>query len=248
MIRAVLFDFGETLITFGKVNTTRLFCEGARASYDFLKKQGQPVGNFTVYFWQNLIRIRIEHLLSNIIGRDFDTLALLKKVGEKKGIHLAIQQWEELAWLWYEPLSRVASVEPKIKETLAALKGLGLALGIVSNTFINCTCLERHLRQVGILDFFTVRLYSYEFAFRKPNIKIFETAAERIAQAPSNILYVGDRIDNDIEPALKVGMHAALKEAYTNNSRAVSKNVPKIKHLSELPQLIQKINASLSPV
>jgi len=246
-IRAVLFDFGETLVTFGKVNTTHLFHEGARSSYNFLKRQGQTVGNFTLYFWQNLMRIHINHLISNITGRDFDASALLEKVGKKKGVSLTSQQWQELAWLWYEPISNSASVEPDIKQTLTALKKLGLTLGIVSNTFINRSSLERQLQQYGILDFFSVRLYSYEFAFRKPNTKIFELAAERIAQAPENILHVGDRIDNDVVPALKVGMHVALKEAYTNTGRVAPKNVLKIRRLSELPQIIQKINTGISP-
>ena len=157
------------------------------------------------------------------------------------------QQWQELAWLWYEPISNSASVEPDIKQTLTALKKLGLTLGIVSNTFINRSSLERQLEQYGILDFFSVRLYSYEFAFRKPNTKIFELAAERIAQAPENILHVGDRIDNDVVPALKVGMHVVLKEAYTNSGRVAPKNVLKIRRLSELPQIIQKINTGIPP-
>ena len=121
-IKAVLFDFGDTLLNFGKVNTTRIFRQGARLSYDFLKKQGQLVGNFEYYCWRNLLALRTRRWLSNLTGRDFDALALLKKVGTKKGIRLDQKQWEHLAWLWYEPLSRIAQAEPDIVETLTALK------------------------------------------------------------------------------------------------------------------------------
>ena len=48
-IKAVLFDLGETLLNFGKVKTTRLFRQGAKLSYDFLKSSGQPVGGFEYY-------------------------------------------------------------------------------------------------------------------------------------------------------------------------------------------------------
>jgi len=140
----------------------------------------------------------------------------------------------------------VAKAEPKIKETLTALKNSGLKLGIVSNTFVNGCSLEKHLEQEGILDFFTVRVYSYEFNFRKPDTRIFKIAAERIGETVENILYVGDRIDKDIRPAIRSGMQAVLKNAYTNNGKKIPKGAWKINQLSELPGLIEKINATYS--
>jgi len=241
-IKAVLFDFGETLLTFGKVKTMRLFRQGARLSYDFLKQQGQPVGNFTFYFWRNLMRIRVRYWLSNLTGRDFDTLLLLKKVGTKSGIKLTPQQWQHLAWLWYEPLGRMAQAESNIVETLTALKKSGLKLGIVSNTFVNRCCLEKNLEQFGILDFFDVRVYSYEVNFRKPDTRIFRTAAERIDEALENILFVGDRIYEDVEAAAKIGMYAVLKVGPANTGQKIPKGAWKIDRLAELPSLIEKIN------
>jgi len=241
-IKAVLFDLGETLLNFGKVNTTRLFQQSARLSYDFLKAAGQPVGNFNYYCWRNLIHLRIRHWLSSVVGRDFDVLSLLKKVGAKKGIKLHEQQWQHLAWLWYEPLSEVSRSEPGIVETLTKLKESGLKLGIVSNTFITGSSLDKHLEQLGILDFFTVRLYSCEFDFRKPDTRIFKVAAERIGEMLDNILFVGDRIDKDINAAVKTGMQAVLKKAYTNIGKKIPKGVWKINQLCELPGLIEQIN------
>lgn len=245
-IKAVLFDLGDTLLNFGQVNTTRLFRQGAISSYDFLKNSGQPVGGFNYYYWRNLIALRIRHWLSNITGRDFDTLALLRKVGTKKGVKLNPEQWRHLAWLWYEPLSKVGQAEPNTKETLAALKNSGLKLGIVSNTFVNGCSLDEHLKQLGILDFFTVRVYSYEFNFRKPNTQIFKVAAKKIGETLENILYVGDRIDKDIKPAVKTGMQAVLKAAYTNAGKKTPRGAWKINRLCELPGLIEKINAEAS--
>ncbi len=241
-IKAVLFDLGETLLNFGKVNTTRLFQQGARLSYDFLKSCGQPVGSFRYYCWRNLISLRIRHWFSNITQNDFNSLVLLRGIGTKKGIRLDKQQWRQFAWLWYEPLSKVGWVEPKIKETLAAFEKLGLKLGIVSNTFITGGSLDKHLKQLGILDFFPVRVYSYKFDFRKPDARIFKVAADRIGEMLENIMFVGDRINTDIKPAIKNGMQAVLKEAYTNIGKETPKGAWKISHLSELPGLVEKIN------
>ena len=244
-IKAVLFDLGETLLDFGKVKATRLFREGARLSYDFLKSCGQPVGNFEYYCWSNLIALRFRHLISNITKKDINSSALLRGLGTKKGIKLDTQQWRHFAWLWYEPLSKITTTDPKIKETLISLKGLGLKLGILSNTFVNAHSLEKHLKQLGLLDFFTVRMYSYEFDFRKPDARIFKIAAERIGEAAENILYIGDRIDKDIKPALKMDMRPVLKAAYTNAGKKLPNGAWKITQISELPALIKKINAGI---
>lgn len=241
-IKAVLFDLGETLLNFGRFSATGLFHQGARLSYDFLKSCGQPAGNFHYYCWRNLIFLRIREWISNITKKDFNSLVLLRGFGTQKGIKLDKQQWQHFAWLWYEPLSKVGRTEPKIKETLTALKNLGLKLGIVSNTFITSSSLERHLEQLGILDFFSVRMYSYEFDFRKPDVRIFKVAAERIGEMLENIMFVGDRINTDIEPAVKTGMQAVLKEAYTNTGKKMPEGVLKISRLAELPGLIEKIN------
>lgn len=242
IIKAVLFDLGETLLTFGKVDKARIYQQGAESTYYFLKKQGQPVGSFKYYYWRNLVLLRIKHWLSFITGRDFDALALLKKTGTKKGIKLTDQQWQHLVWLWYEPLSKVAKAELKTKDTLTALTKLGLKLGIVSNTFVNACSLDKHLKQLGLLNFFPVRLYSYKFDFRKPDARIFRAAADKIGEMFENILFVGDQIDKDIKAAMKIGMHAVLKAAYTNTGKKIPNGVIKITQLAELPALIEKIN------
>jgi len=238
-----LFDLGETLLNFGRFSATKVFREGARLSYEFLKSCGQPVGNFEYYCWSNLIVLRIRHLISHITENDFNSLALLRGIGMRRGVRLDKEKWEHFAWLWYEPLSRIATIEPTIKETLTALKNSGLKLGIVSNTFVSGNSLEQHMEQVGILDFFTVRVYSYEFEFRKPDARIFRAAAEKIGEAAEHIMFVGDRIDKDIIPALKLGMKPVLKAAYTNAGKKPPEGAFKITHVSELPALIQEINA-----
>jgi len=243
-IKAVLFDLGDTLLNFGRFETSHIFWQGARSSYDYLESLGQPVGNFKYHSWRSLIYLYVRRWLWNMMGRDFDTLALLKKVGTKKGIKLDEQQWRHLAWLWYEPLGKIAKIEPGIKETLSELKKKGLKLGVLSNTCVNACSLEKHLQDMGILDIFTVRLYSYEFDFRKPDIRIFKAAAEKIGEIAENVMYVGDRINVDIKPALKSGMRAVLKAAYTNNGKKIPQQAWKINQISELPGLIDKINGS----
>ena len=242
-IKAVIFDLGETILNFGKINHVRLFRQGARLSYDYLKSHDQPVGNFGIYFWRNLFIIRFRTLISAITGKDINSTAFLRARGLKKGIHLNSEQWRHFSWLWYEPLSKEANVEPDIKQTLAKLKNANLKLGILSNTFVSKYSIEKQLDEIGILDYFSVRMYSYEFDFRKPDLRIFKIAAERIGEPIKNIMYIGDRIDKDAKPTLELGMKSVIKTAYTNTNKSIPKDSLKINKLSELPELIEKINS-----
>jgi putative hydrolase of the HAD superfamily len=245
-IRAVLFDLGDTILNFGKVSTMKAFQEGAKRSHAFLKEHGQPISNFPWYFVRNLIRLRTRYLLSNVLRRDFDSMEVFRAVGARQGIDLSQEQWEQFAWLWYEPLGRRAEVEDNLPHTLAILRQMGCKLGIVSNTFVSRSSLERQLRELGLLDFFAVQLYSYEFRIRKPNTEIFQIAADRIGEPLANIVFVGDRIDNDILPALDSGMKAVLKDAYTNAGKPTPPGAWRIERLTELPAVIEKINTGVA--
>ena len=243
-IRAVLFDLGDTLLEFGRVNKTKAFLAGTKSTHAFLKTHGQPVSCFPWYFLRNLVRLRTKYLIANLTHQDFDSLEVLQKVGARLGVKLSQEQWEQFAWLWYEPLGRCARTEEDLARTLDRLKRMGLKLGIVSNTFVNRASLERQLRELGLLEFFGVQLYSYEFHVRKPSPEIFRIAAAKIEEPPERILFVGDRIDNDIRPALASGMRAALKEAYTNEGRKAPDATIRIRRLAELPALIERTNAA----
>jgi len=242
-IKAVLFDVGDTLLNFGRVQTMKVFRQGARLTYDYLKNLGQPVGGFSWYCLRNLVAVRLRCLWADVTGRDFDALSLLRRSGAKHGYKLTEDQWREIGWLWYKPLGGLAKIEPDIKDILSKLQRMGLKLGIVSNTFISAGSLDRHLAQLGLLDFFPCRLYSYQFEFRKPDRRIFKAAAASIGEPAESILFVGDRIDKDIRPALEIGMSAALKAAYTNAGKKAPQSVWRISRIAELPELISSIGS-----
>ena len=246
-IRAVLFDLGETLLDFGRLSTTRVFREGARVSHAYLRSLGQRVGPFEWYCWKNLFILRLRVLVSSITGNDFDAFALLQRIGRRRGIMLTDEQWREFAWRWYEPLGRIGRVQDDTPPALAALRDAGLKLGIVSNTFVNRESLERHMEQFRILEYFPVRVFSYEHSRRKPYPGIFERAAELIGEPFERIAFVGDRIDKDIRPALKFGMTAILKAAYTNAGKSPPRGAHRITHLGDLPALIEELNVAAVP-
>ncbi|MDE5862820.1 MAG: HAD family hydrolase [Lachnospiraceae bacterium] len=76
-------------------------------------------------------------------------------------------------------------------------------LGILANQ--PSGTLER-LKSDGIFTFFDICLLSETEDLYKPDVAFFEYAVKKADCIPSKIAMVGDRLDNDIMPAKKLGM------------------------------------------
>jgi putative hydrolase of the HAD superfamily len=240
-IEAVIFDLGETLLNFGRLDRAVLFDKALRRSYNYLKEQSQPVGSFRMYRLIHMWGIRWHLLRSWITGDDFDSLELLKAYGQKRDFHLDPSQWEELNWRWYQGLSEVGQVEPETAHALKELGDMGLKVGLLSNTFVHKCCLERHLENEELLQFLPERFYSYDFGYRKPDVRIFQEVAQKMNIAAERTIYVGDRVDNDVKGALAAGMLPVLKKAYTNENTKIPEDTQQISTIADLPDLIRRI-------
>lgn len=76
-------------------------------------------------------------------------------------------------------------------------------IGIIANQALGTV--ER-LQQHGILQFIDLVIASAEEGVAKPDPRIFQISLERSGCKPENAVMIGDRIDNDIEPAKRMGM------------------------------------------
>jgi HAD superfamily hydrolase (TIGR01509 family) len=89
---------------------------------------------------------------------------------------------------------------PDALPCLGRLRASGLRVGAVGNTpAITEELLRPHVDFVGS---------SGRWGVEKPAAAFFERVAAEAAAAPDQLAYVGDRIDNDVEPALAAGMTA----------------------------------------
>jgi len=148
-IKGILFDLGDTLLDFGPVDTLKLFAEGARQAYAYLQELGQPVPAFAKFHRRQLRAVQWHLLKSHITRRDFNSLDVLGRTSRAMGHDLSPEQVEELAWLWYEPLSRCVTVEDCTVEMLEGFRRDDLSLAVVSNTFVPGPVLDRHMDQLG---------------------------------------------------------------------------------------------------
>jgi HAD superfamily hydrolase (TIGR01549 family) len=242
-VEAVLFDLGQTLLEFSKLCAWPLFATAAKDSYQWLRNYSQPVPAFWRYKLKHIVGLYLHLGISHLTGKDFDSLALLKIYGRRYRFTLNDEQYRELNWVWYAPLSKQAYMESDLPRTLDTLRAMGLKMGIVSNTFVNQDSLQRHLAQAGLMEFFPVQLYSCQYPWRKPDARIFHAAAEQLGVAPEKIVFVGDRVDTDIKGALAAGMIPVFKRMAINRDKKVPPGVITINRLSELPALVQKLKS-----
>jgi HAD superfamily hydrolase (TIGR01549 family) len=246
MLRAVLFDFGDTLIDFEPLDTRAVFRVSARNTYAYLCKQGHPLPPFEQYCRSQFRAVRWRYLWAKLRGRDFNTLDLLRGFLQKTP-HPAGQPQHgpseeavvhELAWLWYMPLTEHSEPERGAAEALAELRRRGLKLGLISNTFVPGSVLDRHLAMHGLLEFFPVRVYSSEVGYRKPDRRIFEMALERMGAHASESAFVGDLVKTDIVGARRVGMRTVLKQPWSCAGAAHPVADVVIRRLAELPGVL----------
>ena len=77
-------------------------------------------------------------------------------------------------------------------------------IGIIANQSLGT---EERLKQHGVLQYIDLVIASAEEGVSKPDEKIFQIAFERSKCRPCDAVMIGDRIDNDIIPAKRLGMH-----------------------------------------
>jgi putative hydrolase of the HAD superfamily len=241
-IKAVLFDLGDTLLNYGKIDPHEPFFKAAARTWHWLKERGQVSGFQWLYTFRSLLAIHSRIVWSHFTGHDFDSMQVLKNLARQMGHNLTDQQYEDLVWMWYEPLAEMVTIEHDIHQTLTTLRSRGLKLAIVSNTFVSAAVLNRHLRQLDMFKYFDFIYYSYLFNKRKPNPEMFLAAAKQLNLPPNEIIYVGDRIDNDVNGSLGAGMIPVLKRTHLNAKQKTPPGVTTISTISELPAVIEKIN------
>jgi len=95
---------------------------------------------------------------------------------------------------------------PGAREALGALAQRGIALGVVSNSSFRGAVIQHELTKHGLGALLSVVVASADYAVRKPNPLLFETAASLLHLPPQDIWFVGDRHDTDVTGARASGM------------------------------------------
>jgi putative hydrolase of the HAD superfamily len=201
VLRAVLFDWGDTLMQFAY--DPALFEAGQRAGFEAIGHGEQPETDaiaarfreqYEPMFWLpgTLEEIEYPGIVRELLGQ-FG----IEVSDEELGRFL---EAEHAAW---EPSRVLGSTTHALLE---ALRARGLRIGLVSNAFDPGWLLHRDLEQMGIAQRIDFAVFSSEVGKRKPHPAIFERALEALGVAPDEAIFVGDRLYEDVRGAGELGM------------------------------------------
>jgi len=116
---------------------------------------------------------------------------------------------------------------------LQARRDAGLRLGVISNYE---AWLEDLLLDLELTSLLSVRVVSGIEGVEKPDPAIFHLALQRVGLPASDVVYVGDVPDFDIDPAAAVGMFPVLID---RQGRHPGFTGPRVSDLRELPALLE---------
>ena len=93
-------------------------------------------------------------------------------------------------------------------------------IGIIANQKLGS---EQRLEKLGLLKHIDLVIASAEEGIAKPDLRIFQIALERADCKPEEAVMVGDRLDNDIAPANKIGMKTVwIKQGFGGLSETIT--------------------------
>jgi putative hydrolase of the HAD superfamily len=148
----------------------------------------------------------------------------------------------ELAEHFHAATVDLVSVYDDSLETLAALKGRGLKLGLISNTVWPGELHTRDLRRSGLDEFFDALTYSSEQPHTKPHPSIFWETLRRLGDIrPEEAAHVGDRIIDDVLGAQRAGMKGILKAHPRRVAVEGIRPDARVERLSELPVVLSRL-------
>lgn len=180
MIEAVLFDWNGTLSEF--TWDDELLAAGHRAAL------GRDDPDFTSRYREHVFPA---------VGRPY--AELLRELGVEDPD--AFIDAEHEAW---RPAHRVLA---SAQALLESLRSRGLKTGLVANSWPDpARLLRRDVEEAGLATLLDVIVFSEDVGAMKPDPAIFLAATGALGVQPEAAMYVGDRLETDVQGAANLGM------------------------------------------
>jgi len=203
--RAVLFDFGGTLYDYATLEPGDRECLVALARWAGVDAEEAEIRRahrqaMRQVFYAYLPRRFYLHrdLFRDAVVGMLDTFGVAPDPAH-------LERYRQLQW---ELHRRDFVLRDGVIETLQALRGRGLHVGMVSN--IDDDQLEHLLDVAGLRDHFDSLLSSESVGACKPEPAIYAEALRRAGCAPAEAVFVGDTLAQDIAGANRMGLRSVL--------------------------------------
>ena len=209
-VSGVLFDYGNTLITFER--PAAALGEGYRAIATRLRAAGLDPPSPEILLRDVHDRVErevIAHVRSGSL-EEIDLVDAARRAYADLGLAPDPGVLDEILHLEQESWWQGVAVDPQAIPTLDELRGRGLRVGLCSNAPYRVRSMHEQLDHFGIAAHLDSVTFSAEVGWRKPSPRIFEAALGALGARAEATVMIGDSIDDDIGGARAAGMLAVL--------------------------------------
>jgi putative hydrolase of the HAD superfamily len=238
-VRAVLFDFGHTLVDFRRTE------EALREAYEQIRARIVAVAYMEVHELLDLIE-RVAGGVDRLVEASYaerrmeelDIAELFRQSLEEIGFRLPDDTLEHIILLDHSAYSNSMAADDETLDVLRDLRERGLRLGIVSNVTLRADLMRQDLDRLGIGPLMDGTAFSSDVGVRKPDPRIFQATLERVAADPTEAVFVGDRLVDDITGARALGMRTVLTHQFRQEDDPGIVPDARIDRLADLPGII----------
>ncbi len=238
-IRGVIFDLGSTLIHRTGLELERQKCAALAAFAAAELGCADPASlaarllEIRLAAWRRADAEQVEYPAPRSIAEAFAAAGI-----PTDGVTLARAEA-----VFFEPEVRVSRLYPGARDTLEALAGMGLRLGMISNATSHQLILDI-TRRHEIEAYFNPLVTSAGFGRTKPHPSIFAHVLDAWAIPAGRAVMVGDTLGADILGAASVGMRSILVDIEPNPDNArfsdAVRPAARVTDLRDVPGLVRR--------
>jgi YjjG family noncanonical pyrimidine nucleotidase len=230
MYKAIIFDLDNTLLNY---SASELQCMqqtvAAHGLFEGEEDQWQQ-------FWQNYLKINYQYWMS-FVTKQSQHRSIQDVLIEsfRDTVKVEEQQYYSLAHTYWQNFCDTCIYEQGANDVLHAVSS-SYQLGIISN---GIGAAQRKRLVAGNIDhLFQSIIVSDEIGIRKPNKEIFEAALEQLQLSPSEVLFVGDSLQDDYAGARNSGIDFCY---YNRNRQELAERYKPHYRIDSLSQLLEVI-------
>ncbi|HYM49106.1 MAG TPA: HAD family hydrolase [Candidatus Limnocylindrales bacterium] len=211
-LRAVLFDYGHTLIHFDEHPHEGLVEAYQRINHLLRDTLEREVPDAHTLIGNVSIKVDDEIQQDYQEGRpeEVEISHIYDRVLRRIGLELEPALIEQIMELEQEGWLSSVHVGDDVRPTLERIREAGLKVGLVSNAAYRPRLMRRQVEALGLLPYFDSLTFSSEVGFRKPHPRIYADALHKLQVEPATALFVGDRVREDVRGPKALGMRAVL--------------------------------------
>lgn len=200
----ILFDYGHTLLYEPGFDALR--CE--EAAFPYIVDNPLHLTAEQIYSEVQRAFVWFQERRDN--GIEIHQWQFMRLVYEYLGLtfRISYEELEEIEWTAASP----GAVMPKTEKMLAYLEETGIRTAVISNIGWSGQALTRRINRLLPDNRFEFIMASSEYAIRKPDRMLFETALRKAGLKPGQVWYCGDNIKADVIGAHEAGIYPVLYE------------------------------------